>query len=65
MKFIWKVLSKRIQNVLPSLISSNQTVFVKNRFISKSGRLISDILEISNSLTLEGFLVARKSLWFC
>ena len=57
MKIIKKVLSTRIKNVLPFLISSNQTAYVKNRFISESGRVISDILEISNSLAVEGFLV--------
>ena len=57
MKIIKKVLSTRIKNVLPFLISSNQTAYVKNWFIIKSGRVVSDILEISNSLTLEGFLV--------
>ena len=56
-KIISKVLSTRIKNVLPFLISSSQTAYVKNRFISESGRVISDILEISNSLALEGFLV--------
>ena len=56
-KIISKVLSTRIKNVLPFLITSSQTAYVKNRFISESGRLISDILEISNSLALEGFLV--------
>ena len=30
---------------------------LKNRFISKSGRVISDILEIAKTLVLEGFLV--------
>ena len=57
MKIISKVLSTRIKNVLPFLIYSNQTAYVKNRFISKSGRVTSDILEISNTLALEGFLV--------
>ena len=32
-------------------------MYVKSRFISESGRIISDILEISNLLALEGFLV--------
>ena len=32
-------------------------MYVKNRFISKSGKVISDILEISKSPSLEGFLV--------
>ena len=57
MKIISKVLSTRIKNVLPFLISSNQTAYAKNRFISESGRVISDNLEIPNTLALEGFLV--------
>ena len=55
MKIIRKVLSMRIKDVLPYLISSNQRAYVKNRFISESGRLISDILEIAKTLALEGF----------
>ena len=47
MKIISKVLSTRIKGVLPYLISSNQTAYVKNRFISESGRVISDILELT------------------
>ena len=58
MKIISKVLSTRIKGVLPYLISSNQTAYVKNRFLCESGRLISDILEIAKALALEGFLVA-------
>ena len=57
MKIISEVLSTRTKNVLPFLICSSQMMYVKNRFISESGRVISDILEISNSLALEGFLV--------
>ena len=57
MKIISKVLSTRIKSVLPFLIPSNQTAYIKNRFISESGRVISDFLKISNSLALEGFLV--------
>ena len=56
-KIIIKVLSTRIKNVLPFLICSDQTAYVKNRFISERGRVMSDILEVSNSLALEGFLV--------
>ena len=68
MKIIRKVLSMRIKDVLPYLISSNQRAYVKNRFISESGRLISDILEIAKTLALEGFSSYsrhRKSIWFC
>ena len=56
MKIIIKVLSTAIKNVLPFLISSNQTAYVKHRFIGDSGKAISDILEIANTLAL-GFLV--------
>ena len=42
-KIISKILSTEIKNVLPFLISSNQTAYVKNMFISESGRVISDI----------------------
>ena len=57
MKIISKVLSTRIKGALPYLISSNQTAYIKNRFTSESGRLISDILDIAKALALEGFLV--------
>ena len=57
MKIISKVLSTWIKNVLPFLIFSNLTAYVKNRFKSESGRVISDILEIANTLALESFLV--------
>ena len=52
MKIINKGISTRIKNISPFLISSNQTAYVKNGFISKSGRVISDILEIANTLAL-------------
>ena len=57
MKIISKVLSTWIKHVLPFLIFSNLTAYVKNRFKSESGRVISDILEIANTLALESFLV--------
>ena len=63
MKSISKVLSTRIKDVLPYLIYSNQTAYVKNRFVSEGGGVISDILQIANilqiakALELEGFLV--------
>ena len=37
------------------MISSQQTAYVKNRHIGKSGRLISDIIEIAK--IKKGFLV--------
>ena len=45
-KIISKAMALRLKNVLPSIISTNQTAYVNKRCISESGRLISDILEI-------------------
>ena len=56
-KLIFKVLAKRLKNVLPSLIFSDQTAYVKGRFISKGGRLISGILENCDKLQIKGFLM--------
>ena len=57
LKIVSKVLLTRIKNALLFQISSNQTAYVKNRFTSESGRVISDISELSNTLALEGFSV--------
>ena len=56
-ELISKVLSNRIKNLLQNLISSNQNAYVTNRFISEGGRLISDILEMTNILNMEGYLL--------
>ena len=55
---ISKVLSNRIKNLLPNLISNNQNAYVANRFISEGGRSISDILEMIDILNMEGYLLA-------
>ena len=57
MKLISKVLASRLKSVIPSIVNENQVAYVNNRFISESGRLISDILEITNSLDIEGMLM--------
>ena len=43
--------------MLPEIISPNQNVYVKSRCISEGGKLISDLLEMSEVLNKEGFLV--------
>ena len=55
-KFISKVLAERLKNVLPSLISSDQTAYVKGRFIREDGRLISS-WEICDKLDIKDFLM--------
>ena len=47
-KILSKAISTKLNAVLPTLIFSQQTDFVKNRFIEESGRLISNIIEISD-----------------
>ena len=56
-KIISKALSERLKKVLPSLISDNQSAYVEGRFISESGRLISDVLEVTDMLKLNGLLL--------
>ena len=38
-------------------MNENQVAYTNNRFISESGRLISDVLEITNFLDIEGLLM--------
>ena len=57
LKLISKTLAARLKNMLPDLISSNQTAYVKNRYIIESGRLIYDVLETASILHKKGFLV--------
>ena len=56
-RILSKAISNKLKTVLPTLISSQQTAYVKNRFIGESGRLISDIIEISGCFNITGFLV--------
>ena len=56
-KIISKALSERLKNVLSSLISTQQTAYIKNRFIGEGGRLISDIVNICDRNNIGGFLV--------
>ena len=56
-KLISKALSERLKNVLPDIISENQTAYVNNRFISEGGRLINDLLEVCDTFNKKGYLV--------
>ena len=56
-KLISKALAECLKNVLLEIVSSNQKEYVKSRCISEGGRLISDLLEMSEVLNKEGFLV--------
>ena len=56
-KRISKVLADRLKATLRFLISKFQTAYIKRRFISEGGRLISRILEISDNLKIKRFLM--------
>ena len=52
-KIIFKALALRLKKVLPNLILPQQTAYVEKRFIGESGRLIADIIEITDILKKE------------
>ena len=56
-KILSKSLAEKLKSALPELISSNETAYVKNRCISESGRLISDVIEMCDILDISGYLV--------
>ena len=56
MKILFKSLVEKLKNILPELISSNQTAYVKNRCISEICRLISDVIEMCDILDIAGYL---------
>ncbi len=62
-KILTKTLALRLQKVLPSLIHSNQTGCVKNRYIRENLHILYDIMEYSNtkSLGIIAFLDFEKA----
>ena len=56
-----KVSSNKLNFFLPTLISSQRTSHVKNKFIKESGSLISDIIQISDWFNIERFLVTMNN----
>ena len=49
-------MAQRLKKTLPFLISADQSAYVDGRFISEGGRLISDLLEVSDTVKLDGLL---------
>ena len=52
-----KFLASRLKQILPNLISSQQTVYIAQRCINESGRLISDLLSVTKKVKVKGYLV--------
>ena len=55
-KIVSKAISNKLITALSTLISSQQTAYVKNKFIAEKGRLISGIIEISGCFNITCFL---------
>lgn len=53
-KIFTKVIAKRIELVLPKLIHSDQTGFIKGRHIGQNVRLLEDILEYTDIKKIPG-----------
>ena len=56
-KILSKCMASRLIPVLPTIISADQTAYVKGRFIGESIRLISDVLEMTQALNIPGYLL--------
>ena len=57
-KIASKTLDKRIENVLPKLVHSDQTGFMKGRYIGENIRLIYDLMEHTMAEKKGGILVS-------
>ena len=56
-KIMTKVLVSKIQQVLPTIISPNQSVCVKNRFIGDAIRTIQDIMHYTDLKNISGIIL--------
>ena len=56
-KIISKSLASRFCSVLPTIVSADQTVYVKGRYIGESIRLICDILDSSMKYNIPGYIL--------
>ena len=56
-KIASKAIATRIEKVLPLIINSNQTGFIKGRYIGENIRLINDILEQTKAQEIPGILL--------
>ena len=59
-KIASKAIAKRIEAVLPRLIHTDQTGFIKGRYIGENIRLISDLLEQTKTDKMSGILMSME-----
>ena len=58
LKILSKAAAAKLKSVYSSLKTLQWTAYIQNRYIGEAGRLISDIVDISDKLSLDGYLVA-------
>jgi len=58
LKIALKAIAKRIEPTLPNLIHSDQTGFVKGRYIGENIRLISNVMDYTSLQNLPGILTS-------
>ena len=56
-KILTKVIAKRIENVLPTLINPDQTGYVKGRYIGENIRLIYDLIHYTDTANQKGIAI--------
>ena len=56
-KILSKALATRSKDIFLKIISPEQSAYVKNRFIGENRRLISDIIEVADLFSIEGYIV--------
>ena len=56
-KLLSKTLAERLKTILPFTISHDQTAYVAIRFLGESVRLISDIIETTKNLNIDGYML--------
>ena len=57
-KIAAKALARRIEKGLPGIINSDQTGFIKGRYIGEKIRLMSNIMDYTKSENLPGILLS-------
>ena len=56
-KIVRKTLDLRLEKVLPTIISPNQTGYVKGRYIGESFRIVTDIMFFTKKKNIPGLAV--------
>ena len=56
-KILTKTIARRIEPILPNIIHSDQSGFIKGRYIGQNVRLLCDIMEYSDTNKLPGILL--------